>query len=105
MVQWKLFTWSVHDTPWSSLTILLSAESDADVDGESGGGVSSTAAWGFAGEISDDDEIFLLFASELTSGLALLLLFWAELVTAVEFASGWNEAILDGRVTAGGKYV
>ena len=65
MVQWKLFTWSVHDTPWSSLTILLSAESDGDVDGEPGGGVSSTSAWGFAGEISVDE-------------LTLLLLFWVE---------------------------
>ena len=48
----------------------------AGVDGESGGGVSFTAALGLglSGEISEDDEIFLLFA-ELTSGLALLLLF------------------------------
>ena len=50
-------------------------------------------------EETEDDEIFLLLASEQTSGLTLLLLFWPELVRAVELASGRNEAVLDGRLT------
>ena len=93
---------SVQDTPWSSLTFLLRAESDADDGEKSGGGVSTTGArgLGLAGvEISEDDEIFLLLASEQTSGLTLLLLFWPELVRADELASGRNEAVLDGRLT------
>ena len=99
---------SVQDTPWSSLTFLLRAESDADDGEKSGGRVSTTGArgLGLAGveiseddEETEDDEIFLLLASEQTSGLTLLLLFWPELVRAVELASGRNEAVLDGRLT------
>ena len=98
---------SVQDTPWSSLTFLLRAESDADDGEKSGGGVSTTGArgLGLAGveiseddEETEDDEIFLR-TSEQTSGLTLLLLFWPELVRAVELASGRNEAVLDGRLT------